>query len=58
MSISVPKWTFFLFLCASKIISFLFLTFPNYQAGIVSRFCHSLSTAAFDPKFSLRVASE
>ena len=47
MSISVPKWTFFLFLCVSKIISFLFLTFPNCQAGNVSRLCYSLSAAAF-----------
>ena len=41
MSINEAKWTFFLSLCASRITSYLFLT------GIVSRFFHPLSTAAF-----------
>ena len=33
--------------CASSITSFLLLIFSSCHAGIVSSFCHSLSTAAF-----------
>ena len=50
MSIIVAKWTFFLSLCASRISSFLLLTFFNCQAGIVSNFFHSFSNAAFASK--------
>ena len=47
MSINEAKWTVFLSLCASRIASFLLLTFFNCQAGIVSNFFHSFSNAAF-----------
>ena len=43
----VAKLTFFLSVCSSRITSFLLLTLFNGQAGIVSSFFHSLSTAAF-----------
>ena len=58
MSINVAKSTFFLSLCASRITSFLLLTLSNCQAGIGSRFFHSLSTAAFASEFSSLEASE
>ena len=38
MSFNVAKWTFFLSLCASRIASFLLLTFSTCHAGIVSSF--------------------
>ena len=38
---------FFLSLCASRVTSFLLSILFNCQAGIVSNFFHSLSTAAF-----------
>ena len=47
MSIDGAKWTFFVSLCASKVTSFLLLTFPKFYAGIVSSYFHSVSTAAF-----------
>ena len=49
MSINEAKWTLFFFLCFHN--NFLFpLTFLlTCHAGIVSRFFHSLSTAAFAP---------
>ena len=47
MSINVAKCTLFLSLRASRITSFLLLTFSSCHAGIVSSFFHSLSIAAF-----------
>ena len=38
MSINKAKWTLFLFLCASRITSFLLLAFSSCHAGIVSSF--------------------
>ena len=43
----MAKWTFCLSLCASRTASLLLVTFSTCHAGIVSSFCHSLSTAAF-----------
>ena len=59
MSISVPKWTYLFFLCASRTTSFLLITLDNCRAGIFSSFfpclCPLLPSR---PEFSSLEASE